>query len=81
MRRGKGKVMVIINDHSYSHRVFGEFYCICYSTAIGRQRKAQAGGELIVMNCKSDALEGRFEACCEATQSGLSSQRQCSAQV
>lgn len=53
--------MVLINDHSYSHKVFGEFYCICYSTAIGRQRKAQAGGELIVMNCKSDALEGRLK--------------------
>lgn len=64
MRRCKGKVMVSINDHLDIRRVFEGFHFetteIRYRTTNQRQGKAEATGELIVMNWEPEALGGLF---------------------
>lgn len=62
MRRGRGKVMVSINDHPGSRRLFDGFrfetmdFCYCYSNQ--RQGKAEVSGELEIMNWEPSALGG-----------------------
>ena len=64
MRRGKGKVMVSINDHPDIRRVFEGFHIetteIRYTTTNQRQGKAEVTGELIVVNWVPEALGGLF---------------------
>ena len=64
MRRYKGKVMVSINDHPDTRRVFEGFDFeatgIRYTTTNQRQGRAEVTGELIVMNWEQEALGGLF---------------------
>ena len=59
--------MVSINDYPDIHRVFGECHFeevdVCYSTANRRQGAAGINGERVVVDWKSDFLEGLFGAC------------------
>lgn len=54
MRRGRGKVMVSVNDNPGSRRLYDGFrfetmdICYCYSNQ--RQGKAELSGELVIMN-------------------------------
>lgn len=64
MRRGKGKVMVSINDHPDIRRAFDGFHFetldIRYSTTNQRQGRAQVSGELVMMNWQPADLGGLF---------------------
>ncbi len=64
MRRGKGKVMVSINDHPDIRRAFDGFHFetldIRYSTTNQRQGRAQVSGELVIMNWQPADLGGLF---------------------
>lgn len=66
MRRGKGKVMVMvsINDHPDIRRAFDGFHFetldIRYSTTNQRQGQAQVSGELVIMNWQPADLGGLF---------------------
>ncbi|MGE8457241.1 MAG: DNA adenine methylase, partial [Pseudomonas alloputida] len=64
MRRCKGRVMVSINDHPEIRRVFDGFHFECldirYSTTNQRHYKAEATGELVIMNWQPASLGGLF---------------------
>ena len=64
MRRYKGKVMVSINDHPDTRRVFEGFDFeatgIRYTTTNQRQGRAEVTGELIVMSWVPSDLGGFF---------------------
>ncbi|MNJ02314.1 hypothetical protein D3C73_1622340 [compost metagenome] len=64
MRRGKGRVMVSINDHPDIRCVFDGFHFetldIRYSTTNQRQGKAGVSGELVIMNWKPADFGGLF---------------------
>ncbi|MNF88216.1 hypothetical protein D3C85_974890 [compost metagenome] len=64
MRRCKGKVMVSINDHPDTRRVFEGFHLetllIRYSNTNQSQGVAELSGELVIMNWQPEVFGSLF---------------------